>query len=151
MTLLPTAPYDEEETYVPEEQINNDINDGVLTVDSVSPTKTWRFNVNTGRIDVIIDDELALEQFVVKALRTARNRFRIYDSQYGNEVENLIGKTGSRALIHAEIPRLVQEALIYDDRINDVSVTDITYDGNKTYATVLLDTVYGATTTEVTL
>ena len=77
MAILPTIDYDASET-IPDDLPPSNRQATALTV---SPTKTWRFNNRTGRIEDEITDEDALEQFVVKALRTARNRFMIYDHQ----------------------------------------------------------------------
>src|SRR5690625_4377760 len=101
-----------------EEQSEADV---FLTDEQAEPSKTWRLDFENGRIRGFIDEERAIRQYIQKALLTARNRFIIYDDQYGSELEDLIGQQLTTELIETEIPRLVREAIIYDDRIEDVS------------------------------
>lgn len=117
----------------------------------IYPTKTWRLDRESGRIIEVIDDEEALYQFITKALRTARYRYRIYDEQYGNEIEGLIGSNVSDALAQSEIPRLIEEALIYDDRINEVRTLNVRRESDKLYADVEVDSVYGDVQVEVAI
>jgi len=84
------------------------------------PTKTYKLDFENGVIGDFIDDDEALRQFIYKAIRTARFRYLIYDDQYGSELEDLIGSDVTDAFLNEEIPRVIREALIYDDRISDV-------------------------------
>lgn len=92
---------------------------------AVNPSKTWALDFDAGTIGATIDEDLALRQFIIKALMTARSRYLIYSDDYGNELFDLIGENVTPALLDSEIPRMVREALVYDDRVEDV--TDIAY------------------------
>jgi Protein of unknown function (DUF2634) len=83
----------------------------------IGPSKTYRLNFKTGEIEGIIDDDEAILQFIQKAIMTARSRFFIYDDDYGSELEDNIGKNVSNELLEEEVPRLIKEAIEYDDRI----------------------------------
>jgi hypothetical protein len=63
----------------------------------------------------------------------------------------LIGEDVTADLLESEIPRMVEEALIYDDRIDSVSDIVLTRDGDKLYISFQLVTVTGEeiTTEEV--
>lgn len=99
-------------------------------------SKTWALDFVNKRIGGRIDGDDALRQYVHKALITARNRFLIYDDTYGSELEDLIGQDLTPDLLETEIPRVVTEALIYDDRIADISDIEITRDSSdKLYVT----------------
>jgi phage baseplate assembly protein W len=87
----------------------------------VQPSRTIKLDFQAGTLGGYIDEEEAIRQFAEKALRTARSRFLIYDDDYGCEIEDLLGQTATREYIDTEIPRMIQEALIYDDRIDDVN------------------------------
>lgn len=96
------------------------ITEGV--VDSrTQPSKTYALDLmNKTLTNDTIDGESALRQFVVKTTLTARFRYLIYSTDYGCELEELIGKDVSEELLKVEIPRVVKEALLIDDRIEDV-------------------------------
>lgn len=140
--VLPDGTYQEsvEETFTQDDLLGIDSKTESVTV---LPTKTWKMCLKTNRIIEQIDAEEALEQFIFKALRTARYRYRIYDGEYGSEVISLIGSNLTQELVVAEIPRKVEDALIYDDRILAVSTTNTRRVGDKLYVDIGLDTIYG--------
>ncbi|MGE6488521.1 DUF2634 domain-containing protein [Paenisporosarcina sp. NPDC076898] len=98
---------------------------------TIEPSKTYA--LLNGRIGGNIDGEEAIKQFISKAIRTVRNRFLIYNDEYGSELENLIGANITRELLEEEIPRVVTETLIYDDRIASVNNFVVTYIGDKVF------------------
>lgn len=110
------------------EEVENDVIEAELTE---QPSLTYR--IVGDRIIGRVDGEEAIQQFIAKALRTALNRFLIYDDQYGCDLESLIGASVTRELLEEEIPRVITEALIYDDRISDVVDFGITNEGDKVF------------------
>jgi Protein of unknown function (DUF2634) len=125
--------------------------DRVIEVDStatIQPSKTYRLDSNASEIGGLIDGEEALRQFIAKAIRTARYRFMIYNGDYGCEIEDIIGANVSQELLNVEIPRFIREALIYDDRIDDVVDFVITRDSDKVYVAFTVVTADGTNFTE---
>lgn len=115
----------------------------------IAPSKTWRIDFNTGRIGGQIDGDDAIRQFIRKALTTARSRYLIYDGDYGQEITDLIGQDLTQSLMDEEIPRLVREAIEYDDRIASVSKVDVSRYGNDAVLiTVTVETIEGLFITE---
>lgn len=97
--------------------------------ETFKPSRTYEFNFDTGEFTgQMIDKKEALEQFVRKTLATPRFQYLIYDARYGEEVTQLVGEDVTSDFLASEIPRLVKEALIYDDRVADVSEFVITKD-----------------------
>ncbi len=86
--------------------------------------KTYRVNLQEGRIDGLIDGKQSIEQAIVKILNTDRFAYEIYNDQYGNELQSLIGK--DYLFVKNDIKRIIEEALLVDDRI--VSVSNFTID-----------------------
>ncbi|EMI10362.1 DUF2634 domain-containing protein [Anoxybacillus gonensis] len=115
---------------------------------SPKPYLTYRLNDQKGTIDGLIDGDEALRQFIKKALYTSRSRYLIYDDQYGSELEDLIGAGGSKELFNEEIPRLIQEALIYDDRIADVRDFSISHEGHRLHVEFKVIKTDGSTLAE---
>lgn len=126
MALSPLAPVD-----ITEE----------LTADNEpEPLRTYALDFESGTIGSAIDGKAALKQFVIKAIKTARFRFAIYDDNYGCELDDLIGQNASQALLESEIPRVIEEALIYDDRIERVYNFTITKETNVLTVSFYIDT-----------
>lgn len=115
------------------------------------PTKTYRLDFDTGEFSGMVDDEDALKQFIIKALTTKRAHFHMYTDDYGCELEYLIGSDVSEAFIQAEIPRMVREALIYDDRIDDVSNVTADKVGDSIFIDVEVESIYGNITQGVAI
>lgn len=105
------------------------------TQEDVTPIsmRTYALDLDTGEIGGIINGESAIRQFIRKAVLTSRFRFSIYDDDYGCELDDLIGRDVSFEFLQTEIPRVVTEALIFDDRIKDVTNFDIQRESDKLY------------------
>lgn len=107
-----------------------------LDTDFIFPSKTYEIdfenNKLTGRM---IDGLEALRQFVILALRTSRFSYESYSADFGSELADLIAdKEATDALIEMEIPRLIEEALIFDERVE--SVLDFVIEKNDDSYTV---------------
>lgn len=107
------------------------------------PTKTYSLDIETGKIGGKIDGLAAMQQFVVKAIRTARWRHVIYPDQYGSEIDMLIGQGFTDAYIRSELPRVITEALIYDERVLAVEDFKIDVGGDEVYTAFTVETVEG--------
>lgn len=113
------------------------------------PSLTWRLDFEKGRIHGMLDEEDAVIQFAQKALSTARNRYLIYTDDYGSELDELIGEDVTDAYLDAEIPRMIRDALIYDDRVDEVSEIRYERKDSDLFITMVLETIYGDIETEV--
>jgi len=110
----------------PDVAIPNDITTMITTSSQVTYGQEPDFDFTTGEFILedgklkILEGPDALRIWITKALLTARYRWPIYSSDFGCELEDIIGYDLPRAVLESEIPRLIKEALIYDDRIEDV-------------------------------
>lgn len=83
------------------------------------PTNTYQLDYpRTQKIKGYIDGREAMEQAVYKILFTERYEYVIYDWNYGIELDDLFGKP--IPYVYAELERRVDEALMQDDRIEEV-------------------------------
>ena len=103
---------------------------------------TLTFKVENGRIRGKVDKQDAMIQAVDKILRTERLVYPIYSDQYGNDLNDLIGKDMAYAKV--EVDRMVKEALLADDRVTDVQINEINQiDSDMLPVKVTCITVYG--------
>lgn len=108
----------------------------------VRPTLTYRMDKVNKRIIGKIEDREAVLQFVTKVLDTSKYAYEIYDWYYGNELLALVGKPYE--YIIAEVPRIVREALLVDDRINEVNDFEFQQTSvDSMTASFTVETVYG--------
>lgn len=90
------------------------------------PSKTFYIDFESKKILGTIDDKKAMEQSIYLALKTGRYNHLIFSWNYGEEMNKLVGKP--KDLARVELPRLLNECLLVDDRIStleDVAITDI--------------------------
>lgn len=73
---------------------------------------------DTSTLSGTVDNINAVKQACFCILATEQEIHKIYDSNYGLQTFDLIGKDYS--YIASELKRRIREALIQDDRINDV-------------------------------
>ena len=92
----------------------------------------------------IIDGETAIRQAIHKAIMTNMTLSSIYDGSYGSELETLVGSTHTPAYLQSEIPRMIRDALIYDDRISGVSGFTVTVSGDLVYVEFTVTLIDGA-------
>ena len=93
------------------------------------PNRTYEIHHNSDesesdRISGYIEEIEAVKQAVYLILSTERYKHIIYSWDYGVELVDLFGKP--IPYVMAELPRRIKEALIQDNRIEDV--VDFTFD-----------------------
>ncbi len=94
---------------------------------STQPNKTYKMLIDDNKImGHTTNDIEAVEQACYKVLNTERYKHVIYSWNYGVELNSLFGKPMPYVL--SEIPRRISEALLQDDRINDITDFDLSYD-----------------------
>ena len=82
------------------------------------PSNTYRLDFVNKRIIGVVDGQEAVMQFVKKVLNTDKYAYSIYDWYYGNELFELVGMPYDYVI--TECPRIIEEALLADDRILSV-------------------------------
>ena len=92
--------------------------------ESLDDEPTLTFKIENGRIRGKVDEKQAMIQAVNKILQTERLIYPIYSDQYGNDLNDLIGKDMGYAKVEAE--RMIKEALLADDRVVEVDIDDVT-------------------------
>ncbi len=97
----------------------------------VEPSTTYRIDFETGRLtNEKINGLDAIRQFVYMALRTERYSHAVYSHDVGCEVQEAVSDEESTdEYKEMEIPRLIEEALLVDERIESVQDFKITKEG----------------------
>ena len=112
------------------------------------PDLTWWRDPDTNRIAGTADGHKAVAQAVEVMLLVERFRWQIYDSNFGTELEDLVGEEYD--YIVSELPRRIEEAFSLDNRILSVENFKC-LEQNSGILTVSFDvvTVYGTFSEEV--
>ena len=119
------------------------------TVENTGGTKSFLYDFSKG--DFVIrdgklvpcDDIEAIKVWIEKIIRTEKNRFPIYDgTEYGCHLEDLIiGNNYTVEFVESELKREIEEALLQNPRITNVS--GFTLKRDKTLLTVTLEVSIG--------
>ncbi|RXI38728.1 DUF2634 domain-containing protein [Clostridium tetani] len=107
----------------------------------IEPTKTYKIDFETGKIVGFCDGIEALKQAIYLILNTERYEYLIYSDDYGSELKGLIGK--DRDITESEYKRRIKEALIQDDRINNIDNFIFNYDGDGVLIEFIVFSIYG--------
>lgn len=107
----------------PEEEIEETEED-----EEVETSTTYRIDVETGRLTgETISGIEAIRQYVYMTLRTERYAHPIYSHDIGTEIQELLTDTeATDEYKEMEIPRLLEEALIVDERIDHIEELEVT-------------------------
>lgn len=87
------------------------------------PSLTWFLNREAKSLGGEIDGLEAVRQAVELQIDTMRFGYELLDAAYGSEMESLVGRPYE--YIKAELPRIVEDACLRDDRVSGVLVYDI--------------------------
>lgn len=110
------------------------------------PSRTYKLDLEKGRIAGTIDGIEAVNQAIKKAIITPRFKCLIYDNQYGSEVqEAIIAKDVTPEFTEAVIPGFIKDALKPDTRILDVYDFQFEFQGDGAYIYFKVDTIFGET------
>ena len=115
---------------------------GTELVLASQPSLTWLIDKEQNQVSRMDEGLEAVRQSVEIALSVERFRWQIYSTNYGAELDDLIGE--DEAYIVSELPRLIEEALSTDDRIRAVDNFSFSRtDGNSMTVTFAVHTVFG--------
>ena len=123
---------------IPEQQLN------LTELESVpQPSLTYYLDMDKKRISGMIDNQEAIKQAVIKILNTERYAYVIYNSEYGVELERLVG--ADYDFIVSDLKRTISEALMADDRVLSISDFKIQKTGvDSLTASFTVNSVFGS-------
>lgn len=111
------------------------------------PSRTWIIDRNTMQVGFMDEGLEAVRQSVEIALNVERFQWQIYNTNFGNELEELIGDDAD--YIQSELPRMVDDALSVDDRVIDTTDYVFSVNGDSMTVSFTVNTVYGQLTEEL--
>ncbi|EQG32115.1 hypothetical protein QIO_3180 [Clostridioides difficile DA00129] len=128
---------------LPSDNLDYDIEDvSIINLDvRQEPSKTFKLNIEKNRVDGICDDVEALKQTIFLILNTERYEHLIYSRNYGVELNDLIGEPISYVI--PELERRITEALIQDDRIENIDNFEFQNIKGKVQCRFSVHTKYG--------
>ncbi|MFC4305807.1 DUF2634 domain-containing protein [Cohnella boryungensis] len=119
----------------------------MVTEEVAQPSRTYKLDFVRGRIAGMTDGLDAVKQTVVKILQSDRFRYAIYSFDYGHELGAVLG--GNPQYVRSEVSRIIQEALLQDDRVIAVQNMQVTVEGDSLTASFLVVSTEGSFEQEV--
>ena len=121
-----------------------------LTTDlemETEPSQDHKMNIDGDVINGLCDELEAMKQVIYKILNTERYQHIIYSWDYGIELLDLYGEP--MTYVCPELERRIKEALVQDDRIDDVDEFEFELIDKKTVEVKFtVHTIYGETKEE---
>ncbi|CAI6231799.1 putative protein YqbS [Bacillus subtilis] len=111
----------------------------------IETSQTYKIDFENGRItNEMITGLEAIRQFVYLSLHTERYAYSVFSHDIGNELQDILADSETTdAYKKMEIPRLIEEALIYDDRVSSVSDFEIEKQGDSFHVSFTVETDEG--------
>lgn len=116
-------------------------NNFLIDNNTLGPTKTYKVDFEKGSIVGFCDEVEALKQAIYLILNTERYEYLIYSWNYGVEFKGVIGK--NKAIEESEYKRVIKEALVQDDRIEDVDNFTFNYEKDSALIRFTVFSIYG--------
>ncbi len=101
----------------------------VTVTEIEQPSLTWKLDLEKKRITGRLDGLEAVKQTAFKILQTSRYQHLIYSTNYGSDLETLIGI--QPPFLKSEVTRMLEEALTQDDRINGIDNVQTTVNSDS--------------------
>ena len=115
-----------------------------------SVPREYEIDFSTGQLTGRIVEGLdAIKAWIWLALHTPRYRFFIYTWDYGNELEDLIGRGYSKEYLDLEIPSMIEDCLSVNPNIESISDYNFTLENDKLTGSFTVNTLYGEVETNV--
>lgn len=127
-------------------EIGNELLDQPLE-EQQQPSLTWKLDFSKGKVTGRTDGLDAVKQAVFKALQTDRFWHDVYGADYGHELKQLIGS--SPVFVESEAKRMIEEALLPDDRIDSVDAVEVSITGDQMLIRFTVQSLYGSFDAEV--
>lgn len=115
-----------------------------LTADTVLRKQTFEnrtYRALPDRIEGFVDGLEALKQAINKVLSTEKYEYPVYGFNYGIAWKELVGE--EQTYVRAEMKRMIQEALLRDDRIQGVDEFRFSFAGDICRCTFHVSGIYG--------
>lgn len=112
-----------------------------FTADDRQPSRTYRMDPTTHRIQGMCDGLTAIRQAIYKTLSTERYRHAIYSWGYGVRLDDLYGRHLPYVL--SEVELRITEVLLADSRIKAVEGFQVSHHGGDVSVTFTAHTAEG--------
>lgn len=113
-------------------------------------SKTYRLDLDSGRISGSIDGIEAVQQAILKALSTPRFKCLVYDDQYGSDIrESFLNATPE--YIRTSAQELIWDTLKVDTRILGVEDVEVSFEGDNCYISFTAKTIFGDSSATMTV
>lgn len=100
----------------------------------------------------IVTENEALKVWIYKVLKTERYLYyRVYDSNYGIELEKFIGKEKNNSDLVDKLFKYVEEALLVNPYIKKVDAINYDLDNEKLKLSIKITSIYGNFDMEVSM
>ena len=111
--------------------------------------KELAFDFETGQLKkrggqtYYVEKNEALKVWIWKALHASRFAYLAYSTNYGNEINTLVGRYLAKELLYSELKRMIEEALLCNPYITSLTEFEITQKGSKVECIFAVNTIYG--------
>ena len=122
----------------------------IETIIDLPVFKELAFDFQTGQLKMrggqyyYVEKNEALKVWIWKALHASRFSYLAYSTNYGNEINTLIGRYLAKQLLYSELKRLIEEALLCNPYITSLTNFEVEQKGAEVFCNFEVNTIYGS-------
>ena len=106
--------------------------------------KEYDFDFATGKLTgKTLEGKEALKVWIYKTLLTKRYRYIIYNWDYGQDLEEIIGQGYEKGLIVSEVERRIKDCLLINEKITSCTNFNIQLINDQLNVEFKVNTIYG--------
>jgi len=120
------------------------------TIKTIDIYQEYEYDFQENRLTgKILEGREALKMWIYKALLTHRYIYPIYSWDYGQDLEELIGRGYEQDFIKSEVERRIQDCLMVNERITRCHGFNINLINDTLHITFTAETIFGEVTINV--
>lgn len=113
----------------------------LIEIEVQQPCRTYKLDIEKGRVRGTTDNLEALRQAVYLMLSVERYRYPIYSYNYGVELSDLVGMP--KDYVMSEAKSRITEALLQDERVNGVDNWNFEDSPKSVIVSFIIHSIYG--------
>lgn len=108
-----------------------------------SKLKEYGIDFETGELTgELVEGLEAVKVWVWVTLHTSRYRHPIYSWDFGNEIEDFIGKSYSDEYLNSELQSVIEECLLINENITGIKDFECKRENDRLYLSFTLQTIF---------
>ena len=120
--------------------------ENIYKVPDLATEVAWDFEkdipiIEKNEYKYVTGDE-AIKVWIYKTIKIARYRYEIFTSDYGTEIDTLVGQKYTKGYTESQAMKYIKDALNINEYITNINIIKASFIGDTLTAHINVDTIY---------